>query len=223
MAILTQKELSQKLSLYFVAGTMNCESPDAFKKILLEAIKGGITTFQYREKGENAVTGQKQLEIAMYAKELCKAYGVLFIVNDDLELMKAVDADGLHVGQTDGNLDMIRKETKGKILGISAHTLVEAKDAAERGADYIGVGPIFATSTKPDAEEPVGTGIFKELQDKGLSLPLVAIGGISNENTSETIIAGSDGVAIISAITSSADPKKASHELLSIILQAKSG
>ncbi|WNB90784.1 thiamine phosphate synthase [Bacillus sp. NEB1478] len=223
MANLMQEELAQKLSLYFVAGTMNCEGPDDFKRIVKEAIDGGITTFQYREKGENAVTGDKQFEMALYAKNLCKENDVLFIVNDDLELMKAVDADGLHVGQTDGNLDVIRKETKEKILGISAHTLTEAKDAAERGADYVGVGPIFATSTKPDAEEPVGTGIFKELQDNGISIPLVAIGGISIENTSETITAGADGAAIISAITLSADPKRASKELLSIILKAKRG
>jgi thiamine-phosphate pyrophosphorylase len=219
----TQNELSQKLSLYFVAGTMNCESPDAFKKIVADAINGGITTFQYREKGENAVTGQKRFEMAMYAKEMCKAKDVLFIVNDDLELMKAVDADGLHVGQSDGNLDTIREETKGKILGISAHTLDEAKDAQARGTDYIGVGPIFATSTKPDAEEPVGTGIFHELRNNGISLPLVAIGGLSIENTFETISAGADGAAIISAITLSDDPKQASQKLLSTILQAKRG
>jgi thiamine-phosphate pyrophosphorylase len=223
MKTLTHEELSEKLSLYFVAGTMNCGNPEAFERILEQAAAGGITTYQYREKGGNSVIGDKQLEMALYAKQLCEAHNILFIVNDDLDLMKAVDADGLHVGQSDGNLEYFRKETTGKIFGVSAHTLAEAKDAAVNGADYIGVGPIFATATKPDAEEPVGTVIFKELLCEGISLPLVAIGGISMENTFETIKAGADGVAIISAITQSADPKKTSQELLSLIKEAKRG
>jgi thiamine-phosphate pyrophosphorylase len=223
MTALSQVNLAQKLSLYFVAGTMNCESPESFQQILLHAAKGGITAFQYREKGSNCLTGEKRLEAAKKAKTLCREFGVLFIVNDDLELMKAVDADGLHVGQKDGSLDFIRKETEGKILGVSAHTLAEAKDAVERGADYIGAGPIYATATKPDAQEPLGTVIFKELRTNGINIPVVGIGGISLDNAEAVIKAGADGAAIISAISQSEDPFITSQNLLMNILNAKRG
>jgi thiamine-phosphate pyrophosphorylase len=217
----SKMDLARKLSLYFVAGTMNCESPEAFQNILLNAIKGGITTFQFREKGMNSLTGEKRLEAALAAKRICEKYDVLFIVNDDLDLMKKVDADGLHVGQTDGNLEHIRRETKGKVLGVSAHTLEEAEDAVNHGADYIGAGPIYATTTKPDAEKPVGTRIFNELRTNFITVPIVGIGGITLKNVSEVITDGADGAAIISEITQSKDPGRIAGELLQIILQAK--
>jgi thiamine-phosphate pyrophosphorylase len=202
---------------------MNCQSPESFREILLQAVKGGITAFQYREKGANSLIGEKRLETAMTAKEICRDHGVLFIVNDDLELMKAVNADGLHVGQTDGSLAFLRKETEGKILGVSAHTIAEAKDAVDHGADYIGAGPIYATVTKPDAKEPVGTGIFQEFRTNEISVPVVGIGGISLVNAASVIRAGADGTAIISAISQSEDPRKTSRELLLDILNAKRG
>ncbi|WP_226537227.1 thiamine phosphate synthase [Fictibacillus halophilus] len=223
MTTLSQVNLAHKLSLYFVAGTMNCQSPESFREILLQAVKGGITAFQYREKGANSLIGEKRLETAKMAKEICRDHGVLFIVNDDMELMKTVDADGLHVGQTDGSLAFIRKETEGKILGVSAHTLAEAKDAVEHKADYIGAGPIYATVTKPDAKERVGTGIFQEFRTNGITVPVVGIGGISLGNAASVIRAGADGVAIISAISQTADPRKTTRELLLDILNAKRG
>jgi thiamine-phosphate pyrophosphorylase len=223
MTALSQVNLAHKLSLYFVAGTMNCESPESFREILVQAVKGGITAFQYREKGTNSLKGEKRLETAMMAKEICRNHGVLFIVNDDLELMKSVDADGLHVGQTDGSLAFIRKETEGKILGVSAHTLAEAKDAVGHGADYIGAGPIYATDTKPDAQEPVGTGVIQEFRTNQISIPVVGIGGISLNNAASVIRAGADGAAIISAISQSEDPRKTSRELLLGILNTKRG
>jgi thiamine-phosphate pyrophosphorylase len=223
VTILSQVDLAQKLSLYFVAGTMNCASPASFKQILEQAVKGGITAFQFREKGTNSLTGEERFEAAKMAKELCRDFGVLFIVNDDLDLMEAVDADGLHVGQTDGDLGFIRQQTKNKILGVSAHTLAEAKDAVERGADYIGAGPIYLTVTKPDAQEPVGTGIFKEFRANGINVPVVGIGGISMDNAAAVIKAGADGAAIISAISQSKDPDLTSRELLMKIKHAKRG
>ena len=213
--------LQQDLSLYYVAGTMNCCSPEDFYRILVQAIQGGITTFQFREKGVNGLSGQKQLEMAKRAKEICHKHDVLFIVNDDLDLMKAVDADGLHVGQTDGNLAYIRKETEGKLLGVSAHTLAEAKDAIEHGADYIGAGPIYQTSTKPDAKKPVGVDLIAELRSNQVNIPLVGIGGITLQNASEVIKAGADGVALISEISCAVDPSSASSNLLFAIQTAK--
>ncbi|MCM3719276.1 thiamine phosphate synthase [Fictibacillus phosphorivorans] len=223
MTALSQVNLAHKLSLYFVAGTTNCQSPESFRDILVQAVKGGVTTFQYREKGANALRGEKRLEMAKRAKKICRDHGVLFIVNDDLELMKQVDADGLHVGQTDGSLAFIRKETEGKVLGVSTHTLAEAINAVDHGADYIGAGPVYATVTKPDAQEPVGPEFIKMLRANGIAVPIVGIGGISLENTKAVIEAGADGAAIISAISQAEDPKKACRELLFDILEAKRG
>ncbi|MGD6963271.1 thiamine phosphate synthase [Fictibacillus phosphorivorans] len=213
--------LEQDLSLYFVAGTMNCSSPEDFYRILLQAIEGGITAFQFREKGVNCLSGQNQLEMAKRAKKVCEEHDVLFIVNDDLDLMKAVDADGLHVGQTDGKLDIIRRETEGKLLGVSAHTITEAADAIKHGADYIGAGPIYQTSTKPDAKIPVGVDLIRELRSNQINVPLVGIGGITLENASKVIEAGADGVAVISAISGAINPTSASVNLLDSIHRAK--
>lgn len=221
MTTFAKTDLRQQLSLYFVAGTMNCESPEAFERILLQAIKGGITAFQYREKGSNCLTGEERFQMAVRAKKLCGDHNVLFIVNDDIELMKSVDAEGLHVGQSDGNLKVIRQETKGKILGVSAHTLVEAEDAVSLGAEYIGVGPIYQTSSKPDAKKPVGAELIKEFRSNGITVPLVGIGGISLEKAGAVIEAGADGAAVISAISCTKDPSVSSSEMLKIIMQAK--
>jgi thiamine-phosphate pyrophosphorylase len=214
-------DLKKNLSLYFVAGTMNCDSPEAFQRILSEAIKGGITAFQFREKGTNCLMGEKRLEMAKMAKKLSEDHGVLFIVNDDLELMKTLDADGLHVGQTDGDLYKIRQETTGKILGVSAHTLAEAKDAVLQGADYIGAGPIYQTSSKPDAKKPVGPELISNFRAEGIDLPIVGIGGITIQNAGAVIEAGADGTAVISAISGADDPKAASHAMLNTIMEAK--
>ncbi|MFG6494517.1 thiamine phosphate synthase [Fictibacillus sp. UD] len=216
-------EVKQQLSLYFVAGTMNCNSPAAFERILLQAIRGGITAFQFREKGANCLSGEKRFEIAIRAKKVCREHGVLFIVNDDLELMKTVDADGLHVGQKDGDLKTIRHETKGKILGVSAHTLAEAEDAVSHGADYLGVGPIYQTASKEDAEEPVGVELIKELLMNNINLPLVGIGGITIDNANEVIQAGADGAAVISAISGMDNPEEASRKMIDVIQSAKRG
>ncbi|KZE69364.1 thiamine-phosphate diphosphorylase [Fictibacillus phosphorivorans] len=215
------KDLKQQLSLYFVAGTMNCDSPEAFERILLQAIQGGVTAFQFREKGAKSLRGEKRLEIANRAKQICREHGVLFIVNDDLELMKSVDADGLHVGQKDGDLKTIREATKGKILGVSAHTLAEAEDAVSKGADYIGVGPIYQTASKEDAEEPVGVARIKEFLMNHINLPLVGIGGITIKNVSEVILAGADGAAVISALSGVDSPEEASRKMSKIIQSAK--
>lgn len=217
------KDLKQQLSLYFVAGTMNCGSPEAFERILLQTIQGGITAFQFREKGAKSLRGEQRLEVANRAKMICREHGVLFIVNDDLELMKSVDADGLHVGQKDGDLKTIREETKGKILGVSAHTFAEAEDAVSKGADYIGVGPIYQTASKEDAEKPVGVERIKELLMNHINLPLVGIGGITIKNVNEVILAGADGVAVISALSGVDYPEEASRKMVGMIQSAKRG
>lgn len=140
------KKMSNLLQVYFIMGSNNCtKDPLA---ILKEALDGGVTLFQFREKGEGALTGEDRVRFAKKLQALCKEYGVPFIVNDDVELAIELDADGVHVGQDDEGITSVREKMGNKIIGVSTHTIEEAKWAIENGADYLGVGPIFPTSTK---------------------------------------------------------------------------
>lgn len=146
MSRITMDEMSRLLRVYFIMGSNNCTKEPL--QVLREALEGGITIFQLREKGEGALTGEKRIDFAKEQQALCKEYGVPFIVNDDVELALELDADGVHVGQDDEGITSVRKKMGDKIIGVSTHTIEEARWAIENGADYLGVGPIFPTSTK---------------------------------------------------------------------------
>ncbi|MBP1932396.1 thiamine phosphate synthase [Ammoniphilus resinae] len=188
------------LRVYFIAGSQDClQNP---VDVLKQALAGGITMFQFREKGKAARTGEQKLELAKELQALCQSYGVPFIVNDDLELALALDADGVHVGQEDELASVVRERMgPDKILGVSAHTAQEARQAMADGADYIGVGPIFPTQSKADAKEVKGPEGIIEFRQSGIQLPIVGIGGITLDNAHLVMQAGADGVSVISAIT----------------------
>ncbi|EEL36429.1 Thiamine-phosphate synthase [Bacillus toyonensis] len=169
--------------------------------ILKEALDGGVTLFQFREKGEGTLTGEDRVRFAKKLQALCKEYGVPFIVNDDVELAVELDADGVHVGQDDEGITSVREKMGDKIIGVSTHTIEEAKWAIENGADYLGVGPIFPTSTKKDTKAVQGTKGLAHFREQGITVPIVGIGGITIENTAAVIEAGADGVSVISAIS----------------------
>lgn len=193
------KKMSNLLQVYFIMGNNNCtKDPLA---ILKEALDGGVTLFQFREKGEGALTGEDRVRFAKKLQALCKEYGVLFIVNDDVELAIELDADGVHVGQDDEGITSVREKMGNKIIGVSTHTIEEAKWAIENGADYLGVGPIFPTSTKKDTKAVQGTKGLAHFREQGITVPIVGIGGITIENTATVIEAGADGVSVISAIS----------------------
>jgi len=184
------------------------------------AIQGGATVIQFRDK---ALGSRALLETAGEIKALCKQAGIPFIANDRLDIALAVDADGLHLGQEDLPAAIARKFLgKGKILGVSATNLDEALQAEAEGADYLGVGPIFATGTKPDAAPPMGVEELREVVER-VSMPVVAIGGIGHGNVSQVIAAGADGVAVISAVVSAPDIAAATAELLARIRVARGG
>lgn len=195
------------LRIYFVMGSQNVLNNPL--DVLEEALKGGITAFQFREKGEGALSGAKYLDFAKNCQRLCKQYDVPFIVNDDLELAIHLNADGIHIGQDDLPVQKVREMMGNKWVGVSVHTLAEVEEAIKYGTDYVGIGPIFPTNSKNDAKTPSGTRFLREVADLYPELPIVGIGGITPDNTREVLEAGADGIAVVSAISLSKHPTKA--------------
>ncbi|EJW20140.1 thiamine phosphate synthase [Paenibacillus alvei] len=186
------------LRLYLVLGSSNCKTDPA--SVVEEAIRGGATMIQFREKGSKAARLAAKEDLARRIQAICRRHGVPFIVNDDVELALALNADGVHIGQDDEPAAQVRERIGDKILGVSVHSTAEARLAEELGADYLGVGPIYPTASKEDAQQPQGTEIIQRLT-KLTSMPIVAIGGITADRAPHVIQAGADGVAVISAIT----------------------
>ncbi|MGD8190431.1 thiamine phosphate synthase [Brevibacillus ginsengisoli] len=218
MPTMQNEKLSEWLRLYFIMGSNNCAKDPL--EVLEEAIEGGITLFQFREKGNGALTGASKFRLARKMQVLCKQKGIPFIVNDDVDLAVALEADGVHVGQDDESAEEVRHKMRNKILGVSAHNWEEAQRAVAHGADYLGVGPIFATQTKQDAKAAQGPEIIRSLRQQGIQLPIVGIGGITAENSGSVIEAGADGISVISAISSAEDPIANARELRRIVSQA---
>ena len=212
--ILTAQQMREQLPLYFVMGSLNCIHDPV--ETLAAAIRGGVTMYQYREKGKGSLPGESRIRYAKALQQLCKENGIPFIVNDDVDLAIALDADGVHIGQEDEELPLVRKRMGNKIVGISAHTLYEAMQACEQGADYIGVGPIYPTSSKQDTFPVQGTLIIREMRAAGLTIPLVGIGGITEVNGADVMAAGADGLAVISAISRAEDVEGAAVRLKEI-------
>ncbi|MGG5254328.1 thiamine phosphate synthase [Neobacillus sp. SM06] len=216
MSTYDQERLRSILKVYFIAGSPNCTKNP--KEVLQEAIAGGITLFQFREKGKGALTGEAKFMLANELQQICRNHGVPFIVNDDVELALRLDADGVHIGQEDEPVETVRSKIGDKILGVSAHTLEEVHAAIEQGADYLGIGPIFPTSTKEDVKPVQGTTFIRELRRKGIDIPLVGIGGINSENASVVMEAGADGVSVITAISLATNIHEAAKQLKNQVL-----
>ncbi|MFJ5671661.1 thiamine phosphate synthase [Bacillus safensis] len=214
-----QQQIKQQLSVYFILGTANTTRQPL--DVVKEAIQGGITMFQFREKGEKALQGDEKKQLACQIQALCQEANVPFIVNDDVQLAIDLDADGVHVGQEDTNAKDVRQRIGNKILGVSTHNLDEVKQALKDGADYVGMGPVYPTETKKDTRSVQGVSLITEVRRHGLQIPIVGIGGITYDNAAPVIQAGADGVSIISAISQSTDPKKAAEELKSLVVAEK--
>lgn len=198
------------LSLYLV--TDKSDDVEKFLNTIEEAIKGGVTVVQIREKTAETLDFYN---LALKVKEITSKYDVPLIINDRVDVALAIDADGVHVGQSDMPCDVTRKLIGAdKILGVSAATIEEAKKAQNDGADYIGTGAVFPTSTKDDAPK-ITKQDLKEIVES-IEIPVVAIGGITKDNAPELIDTGIAGLSVVSAIMSSDNPKKSSEELLNI-------
>lgn len=198
------------LSLYLV--TDNSDDEEKFLKTIEEAILGGVTVVQIREKTADTLDFYN---LAVKVKKITTKYDVDLIINDRVDVALAIDADGVHVGQSDMPCDITRKLIgEDKILGVSAATIEEAKKAENDGADYIGTGAVFPTSTKDDAPSITKQDLIDIV--KSINIPVVAIGGITLENASELKDTGIAGLSVVSAIMGADNPKKASEKLLNI-------
>jgi len=179
------------------------------------AIEGGVRLIQFREK---ELPTRKMVEIGEKLRKITEKKALL-IVNDRIDIALAIGADGVHIGQDDMPLKTARNILGNKIIGVSARNVQEAKKAEEEGADYLGVGSMFSTSTKGDIKV-IGLSVLKDIK-KTVNIPIIAIGGINEKNVGEVIEAGADGVAVVSAIANSDDPVQAVRNLREKIIQFK--
>lgn len=187
-----------------------------FKRSAEEAVRGGVTLLQLREKEAST---REFYESALQMKELAHSFKLPLIINDRLDIALAVDADGLHIGQDDLPLTTARKLLgPGKLLGLSVSNAEEAVYGEEHGADYLGAGAVYHTGSKEIAVPPIGPGELKKIKN-AVSIPVVAIGGISLSNIREVKETGVDGVAVISAILGSRQIEGAARELLNAWMQ----
>ena len=174
-----------------------------------EAIDGGVTFVQLREKDLDEENFERE---GRELKELCRKRGVPFVINDNVELAAKLDADGVHVGQSDMEALDVRRIIGGdKILGVSAQTVEQAVTAEKHGADYLGVGAVFPTGSKDDAAE-VSYDTLKAICD-AVKIPVIAIGGITEDNVTELSKSGICGIAVISALYAKEDIKSAAQRL----------
>lgn len=177
-----------------------------------KALKGGTTFVQLREK---TMEQEAFLQEAIEIKELCRKYHVPFVINDNVDIAIQMDADGVHVGQSDMEAGDVRaKLGPDKIIGVSAQTVEQALLAQERGADYLGVGAVFPTGSKDDADD-VSHETLKAICD-AVDIPVIAIGGISKNNVEELAGTGICGIAVISAIFAQKDIEASTKELLEL-------
>jgi thiamine-phosphate pyrophosphorylase len=187
---------------YFITDTRLSLAGNA--RDVTQALAAGVRVVQHREKEADTET---MIAEARILRQLCQ--GALFLINDRVEVALAVNADGVHLGQEDLHYQEARRLLGAdKIIGLTVNTLEQALEAASLGADYLGVSPIFATQTKPDAGEPAGLSLLREIRAR-VRLPLVAIGGITLDNAPEVILAGADSLCAISAVVTQPDVREA--------------
>lgn len=201
------------LSLYLVTDrSLSLGRP--LEYVVEEAVKGGVTMVQLREKECSSKEFYLQ---AMALKKCLKPYNIPLIINDRLDIALACDAEGLHIGQSDLPYEVARKILgKDKIIGLSVENKQDALDANKLDVDYIGISPVFDTPTKTDTAQELGLAGVHEISLVSKH-PGVGIGGINNSNALEIIQAGADGISVVSAIMSAADPRQAASELYDIV------
>lgn len=206
----TKEQIRKAMLLYAVTDQSWLKEGETLLDVVKEVLKSGATFLQIREKDLDEADFEAE---AKKLQDICKEYQVPYVVNDNVEIALKIGADGVHVGQSDMKGRDIRAMIgENKILGISAGTVEEAIEAEKAGADYIGVGAIFGTSTKKNARN-MTMDRLKEIVDS-VNIPVVAIGGINGQNMSELAGSKIDGVAVVSAIFAAENPGEATKDLL---------
>lgn len=208
----TKEEIRNSMLLYAVTDRTWLKEKESLASICKTVLENGATFLQIREKDLDEISFRQEAD---ELKQLCAEFHIPFVVNDSVEIALEIDADGVHVGQSDiKGRDIRNMIGEEKILGISAGTVDEAIAAERAGADYIGVGAVFGTSTKKNARN-LTVDKLKEISD-AVTIPVVAIGGIGASNIMELKNSGVDGVAVVSAIFAAENPGKATADLLEL-------
>lgn len=219
------KELTKKLNrkkleskkLYLVTDRSRFNSEDEFLDAVASSLKGGVGIVQLREK---TTCAKEFINLAKKVKELCSVYDALFIINDRVDIAHIVNADGVHLGQDDVDIHSARHILGAEsIIGISTHAHEQAMKAIQDGADYIGVGPVFETPTKP-GRKSVGLDYVK-WAFQNVAIPWFAIGGIDEENVLEVIKAGALRLAFVRAVINDKNPAASASKFLGLIEQTK--
>lgn len=201
-------DLRAALRLYLVADPEHVDGD--LIEVVEKALMGGVTMVQLRTK---RLSDLEHLNLATTVASVCQAFNVPFLVNDRVDIALAVHAQGVHLGVDDLPLEAARRiGGDNLILGFSPDTDDHLRSAADRGADYLGIGPVFGTKTKNDAGAALGLDVFADRVKIG-GLPVVGIGGIRAENASDVTAAGADGVAVVSAILAATDPEGAARQI----------
>jgi len=199
--------------LYVITGSAFLRGR-SLEEVITAAIRGGADTIQLREKDFG---GRALLEAGRLLRRITAEHGVRLIVNDRIDVAIGVDADGVHLGQSDLPITVARDILgPGKIVGLSTHSVAEAVAAERAGADYIGLGPMFPTRTKLDTEPVVGPDGVRDVR-RHVRLPIVAIGGIRPEHAAEIIGNGANAVAVISAVIGADDVEGAARTVRQIV------
>jgi len=201
-------KLKKKLKLYVITDRRLRDELESVKG----ALEGGATAIQLRLKG---VPTREMIQLGREIRKLTEDYDALYIVNDRVDVALAVDADGVHVGQGDMPVEIVKEMAPNLIVGVSASNLGEALQGEKAGADYIGAGSVFPTRTKEDAKL-LGLEGLKEIV-RNVPIPVVAIGGINHGNVKEVLKVGVDGVAVISAIVGAEDIVEATRRMKEIV------
>jgi len=205
------------LSVYVITSTA-LAAPRSVFDVVRAALRGGATVVQLREK---ELSTRELIEMAQALLQVTRPAGVPLIVNDRVDVALAVDADGVHVGQEDMPAGLARRLIgPGKILGVSAETVEQALLAQRDGADYLGVGDVYGTATKPDAGPPIGLEGLRRVAE-AVRIPVVGIGGITPRNAADVVAHGAEGVAVISAVFGAPDPEEATRRLRQAVEQGR--
>ena len=200
---------------YLVTGASSSAGRDT-PSVVADALDGGIDVVQLRDK---AASARERYHVGQELREQTTAAGVPLVVNDRIDLARAIDADGVHLGQSDLPVAVAREQLGASaIVGVSASTVEEAKSAEAAGADYLGVGAIYGTTSKdvPDEKNGIGTEQVETVAD-AVDIPVIGIGGVNASNATGVVKSGAVGVAVISAITAAEDPRAATAELREVV------
>jgi thiamine-phosphate pyrophosphorylase len=205
----------EDFDFYFV--TYSSVSKNGIISDVKNVVDAGCRIVQYREKNKSF---EEMVKEAKMLKQICEDKAV-FLVDDHIEVALTVEADGIHLGQGDTPTDVARTVLgDDKIIGLTVHNVTEAVEAAKLGVDYIGIAPIFSTDTKEDSGEPCGVKMIKKIREY-VTLPIIAVGGITRDNIEEVIEMGADGVVAVSYVLNSDDVYSCVKDFIRVIREVK--